>query len=368
MYICQWICPRLFMLVPVAFTIEIISLFRSGEYKECLIIFLAMMNYNFLFVVILMRFFTSMNFENIMRLKVKMYIILAIIIFNMITISYVITLNFYAVLLLFFGDSLFNDFCKLNCMSDPKAAKHVILFNIIFLLSDVTWVLRAEMFFLKQYEMYIHPERYQFQQMYYEMQIIHEIERPSLDSQDYDSKISLRETTCQICLEEIQKDEKVIKLKCTHSFHSACIRDWIKIRVTCPSCRRSIHSNKLIVQDNHLQEQQQQAAQQQIQQNNEYNIQQQQQIQQNINQNSQIQQNQMLAPQMLDNSVSNQLQSNNLVSNNRSSQGQQHLINQSNQQQRQINSQQIENTTQINQHNNSSQQIIDHLNLEQPLL
>lgn len=145
------------MLVPIAFTIEIISLFRSGEYKECLIIFLAMMNYNFLFVVIMMRFFTSMNFENIMKLRIKMYVILIIIIFNMMTISYVITLNFYAVLLLFFGDSLFNDFCKLNCMSDPKAAKHVILFNIIFLLSDVTWVLRAEIFFLKQYEMYIHP-------------------------------------------------------------------------------------------------------------------------------------------------------------------------------------------------------------------
>ncbi|KAL4462242.1 hypothetical protein ABPG72_003924 [Tetrahymena utriculariae] len=356
MYICQWICPRLFMLVPVAFTIEIISLFRSGEYKECLIIFLAMMNYNFLFVVILMRFFTSMNFENIMRLRVKMYIILAIIVFNMITISYVITLNFYAVLLLFFGDSLFNDFCKLNCMSDPKAAKHVILFNIIFLLSDVTWVLRAEIFFLKQYEMYIHPERYQFEQMYYEMQNMHEIERPSLDSQDCDSKISLRETTCQICLEEIQKNEKVIKLKCTHSFHSACIRDWIKIRVTCPSCRRSIHSNKLIIQNNDLQEQQQ--AQQQIQQNSEQNQQQQQQQQiiQNANQNSQIQQNQMLAPQMVDNTISNQQQLDNFIQINSGQNGQQHLINESNQQ------------SFISQQNNNSQQLRDHLNLEQPLL
>ena len=94
------------MLVPIAFTIEIISLLNSGEFKECLIIFLALVNYNFLFVVILIRFFTSMNFEDLSKLKIKMHFILAIIFFNMTSIVYVILLNFYAVLLLLFGDTL----------------------------------------------------------------------------------------------------------------------------------------------------------------------------------------------------------------------------------------------------------------------
>lgn len=157
MSLCNWLWQRMFMLVPVAFTIEIVNLFSSGEFKECLIIFLAMMNFNFFFLVIIMRFFTSMSIENSFKLKIKMYIIVGIISFNLLTIAYIIFLNLYAILLLFNGDLYYNDFCSLNCMSDPKAAKHVILFNFIFLLSDVSWVLREEIFYWSQYEMYIYP-------------------------------------------------------------------------------------------------------------------------------------------------------------------------------------------------------------------
>jgi hypothetical protein len=46
---------------------------------------------------------------------------------------------------------------------------------------------------------------------------------------------------CNICMDEYQKDDKVIKLSCKHYFHTDCIKNWLcNERVTCPICRKDI--------------------------------------------------------------------------------------------------------------------------------
>ncbi|KAG7393005.1 hypothetical protein PHYPSEUDO_013493 [Phytophthora pseudosyringae] len=43
---------------------------------------------------------------------------------------------------------------------------------------------------------------------------------------------------CVICLSELQgADEQFVSLPCGHRFHLPCIRSWLKLRSTCPSCR-----------------------------------------------------------------------------------------------------------------------------------
>ncbi len=45
---------------------------------------------------------------------------------------------------------------------------------------------------------------------------------------------------CYICLENIEKGDNIITLKCneSHFFHSNCIRQWLRYNISCPLCRQ----------------------------------------------------------------------------------------------------------------------------------
>ena len=46
---------------------------------------------------------------------------------------------------------------------------------------------------------------------------------------------------CSICLEEINRIERVIVLPCGHKeFHNSCIKAWIRVNLSCPLCRSPI--------------------------------------------------------------------------------------------------------------------------------
>ncbi|CAD8059434.1 unnamed protein product [Paramecium sonneborni] len=44
---------------------------------------------------------------------------------------------------------------------------------------------------------------------------------------------------CPICGDDFQKRQKIILLECQHIFHSDCLIKWLKIKNSCPYCRRS---------------------------------------------------------------------------------------------------------------------------------
>tara|TARA_B100000123_G_C25724588_1_gene426256 strand:+ start:1265 stop:1639 length:375 start_codon:yes stop_codon:yes gene_type:complete len=45
---------------------------------------------------------------------------------------------------------------------------------------------------------------------------------------------------CSICLEKYIKNDKLINLHCSHSFHKDCLNEWLKKNNTCPQCREII--------------------------------------------------------------------------------------------------------------------------------
>jgi hypothetical protein len=45
---------------------------------------------------------------------------------------------------------------------------------------------------------------------------------------------------CSICLDTFSCLSKIKTLECNHSFHSDCIKEWLRIRPTCPLCRKNV--------------------------------------------------------------------------------------------------------------------------------
>ena len=43
---------------------------------------------------------------------------------------------------------------------------------------------------------------------------------------------------CSICLNSIKEEEDTKKTKCNHLFHNECISRWLKIKSSCPLCRK----------------------------------------------------------------------------------------------------------------------------------
>lgn len=86
--------------------------------------------------------------------------------------------------------------------------------------------------------------------------------RPSEDSDEYKRRQELiknsvikvdnlakkeenLQTSCCICLAEFEKSEEICKLRqCNHYFHSACLKEWLIIKLSCPFCRQSIDDQK----------------------------------------------------------------------------------------------------------------------------
>tara|TARA_B110000858_G_scaffold185970_1_gene228650 strand:- start:4 stop:564 length:561 start_codon:yes stop_codon:yes gene_type:complete len=51
---------------------------------------------------------------------------------------------------------------------------------------------------------------------------------------------------CSICLEKLEKNNSVVILECSHKFHDKCIKNWMKIKKTCPICRKKIKIKEFI--------------------------------------------------------------------------------------------------------------------------
>ncbi|CAD8108646.1 unnamed protein product [Paramecium primaurelia] len=71
------------------------------------------------------------------------------------------------------------------------------------------------------------------------------------------------EFVCSICDMNLLKNEMVMKLNCSHIFHSECLKPWIRIKNSCPNCRQQILSQ--FIQQNQNVEQIPQQLQQQVQ-------------------------------------------------------------------------------------------------------
>ena len=46
---------------------------------------------------------------------------------------------------------------------------------------------------------------------------------------------------CSICM-ELDPQETVVELECGHYFHMKCVKDWVKIKGSCPMCRNYVRN------------------------------------------------------------------------------------------------------------------------------
>mmetsp|Transcript_13350 Transcript_13350/g.25063 ORF Transcript_13350/g.25063 Transcript_13350/m.25063 type:complete len:256 (-) Transcript_13350:600-1367(-) len=58
----------------------------------------------------------------------------------------------------------------------------------------------------------------------------------ALLTENYDPSKHM-EPNCSICGAEFQGESQVCVMPCTHYYHEACIKDWLRIRANCPICR-----------------------------------------------------------------------------------------------------------------------------------
>jgi E3 ubiquitin-protein ligase RNF115/126 len=57
--------------------------------------------------------------------------------------------------------------------------------------------------------------------------------------------IEKKEEKCSICMCDINIDEEVCDLPCTHTFHNECIQPWLKnYNYKCPVCRKEVGKPK----------------------------------------------------------------------------------------------------------------------------
>ena len=54
------------------------------------------------------------------------------------------------------------------------------------------------------------------------------------------AQIIKEQTSCAICIEELQESDKRNALACGHVFHAVCLEAWLKTSRTCPTCRASV--------------------------------------------------------------------------------------------------------------------------------
>lgn len=46
---------------------------------------------------------------------------------------------------------------------------------------------------------------------------------------------------CEICFENVNKDDTIYNLECYHKYHSDCLMEWMHYKQDCPCCRTPIN-------------------------------------------------------------------------------------------------------------------------------
>ncbi|KAF9973776.1 hypothetical protein BGZ73_002964 [Actinomortierella ambigua] len=67
---------------------------------------------------------------------------------------------------------------------------------------------------------------------------INKVPRHKLTQEELDVKLD-----CSVCKDEFTMDDSLLQLECKHIFHEDCLKPWLKMSGTCPTCRFSIISD-----------------------------------------------------------------------------------------------------------------------------
>ena len=68
----------------------------------------------------------------------------------------------------------------------------------------------------------------------------------------FDRKIYAKNSVCTICLEDFMEGEAVVLCPCKHCYHQQCIKDWLKMKNSCPMCKLTIRRSFLATESTPL--------------------------------------------------------------------------------------------------------------------
>ena len=54
-----------------------------------------------------------------------------------------------------------------------------------------------------------------------------------------------RNSVCTICLEDFTGEEEVVLCPCKHCYHENCIKEWLRLKNSCPLCKLNIRRGLL---------------------------------------------------------------------------------------------------------------------------
>jgi hypothetical protein len=72
-----------------------------------------------------------------------------------------------------------------------------------------------------------------------ECECLRKNENVNIEFQTFECKGEMVESCC-ICMNKIVEKEIITTIKCNHTFHLNCIREWSKYKADCPVCREKI--------------------------------------------------------------------------------------------------------------------------------
>jgi hypothetical protein len=52
--------------------------------------------------------------------------------------------------------------------------------------------------------------------------------------------------SCPICIGDFVLEQSVYYLPCGHCFHNNCVLDWLKVKISCPTCRTSLRRELIV--------------------------------------------------------------------------------------------------------------------------
>ena len=68
----------------------------------------------------------------------------------------------------------------------------------------------------------------------------------------FDRKIYVKNSVCTICLEDFMEAEEVVLCPCKHCYHQHCIKDWLRMKNSCPMCKLTIRRSFLATESTPL--------------------------------------------------------------------------------------------------------------------
>lgn len=52
-----------------------------------------------------------------------------------------------------------------------------------------------------------------------------------------------QDAECSVCREDLKRGDRHLIFGCRHAFHEECLIDWLKIKNSCPTCRKKMIEN-----------------------------------------------------------------------------------------------------------------------------